>query len=882
MNALLLAGALACCEGEPVASLALELPAEAAARLAPLVELVPGAPFSREAVRHTVERLHATGEFEDVIVEAEPTPAGPAVVIRPLPAPLLLEVAREGERVLGVDALRRVARLREREALWDARLERAARDVAVHLADAGYLEARVTAEALRRPGGADAVFHVAAGRLVRVERLAVDGAAGEAEALVALARPRPGRVYRRREAQQAAERMRRRLASAGFWRASVAVREVYDPARARIALGFVVARGARLEVAFEGDRPGHRLEARVRRMVRDGGARGEVLEEAGDLLEDALRRRGHRAAQVAYSEASGAGATRITFTARAGPAAQVASVSVAGWQPPSDLPRLRAGAPLEDRLVDEDVRALARALEEDGHAQAAVTAEVAEGGGQLPVVYRVAPGPRTLVSAFEVEAPGGPPADASASELRTRAGLPYRARALAQDRADLLAAYRNAGYLEAEVAPELAVSEDRSTVAVRLRVAPGARTEVGHVVIGGLSRTREQVVRRELLVKPGEPLGLGRLLESQRRLQGLGLFESVSIGELDPEAPERRSVQVTLREGPRTTVSYGLGYAERDLLRGSVEVTRRNLGGLDRSLTGFVRASFLGSRVLASYREPYLLGRKQELYLTAFREEEDREAFDFIRYGGIAQTARKLCQDWSLILRGSYQRTSVFNVEVDLSEVDRQFRNSTTAGPSASLVKDTRDDLLDPRRGHFLGADLQLSSDVLGGDSFVKGFVQASAFERLTARATLALSGRLGLARTFRTAVATRLPLPERFFAGGDNSIRGFETDRAGPLEPSGTRADTLVPTGGNAVLIGNLELRLEAARRFSVALFGDAGNVFPLVSDLDPGGLRYAAGFGLRYLSALGPLRVDWGFKLNRRERESRSRVHVTIGHAF
>ena len=92
-----------------------------------------------------------------------------------------------------------------------------------------------------------------------------------------------------------------------------------------------------------------------------------------------------------------------------------------------------------------------------------------------------------------------------------------------------------------------------------------------------------------------------------------------------------------MEEAPRTTVAYGIGYAERDLLRGSVEVTRRNLFGMDRSLSTFARVSFRGSRFLATYREPFLFGRRQELFVTVFREEEDRAFFDFVRYGGFVQ-----------------------------------------------------------------------------------------------------------------------------------------------------------------------------------------------------------------------------------------------------
>src|SRR4030095_5640368 len=117
-------------------------------------------------------------------------------------------------------------------------------------------------------------------------------------------------------------------------------------------------------------------------------------------------------------------------------------------------------------------------------------------------------------------------------------------------------------------------------------------------------------------------------------------FERVTITEMDPDSPQRRSVVVRAEEAPLTSVSYGVGFAEQDYLRGSVEVTRRNLFGMDRRLSAFARASFKGFRLLGTFREPYLLGRKQELFVTAFREDEDRDAFDFIRQGVTVQTAK--------------------------------------------------------------------------------------------------------------------------------------------------------------------------------------------------------------------------------------------------
>jgi outer membrane protein insertion porin family len=650
----------------------------------------------------------------------------------------------------------------------------------------------------------------------------------------------------------------------------VQVAESRAAGAAEIDLTFTVSAAGRAQVEFAGEPLPPDLRQAVVRLLREGALQADALEEGAERIEEAFLAGGHRQVAVTRTHQAGPGAETVTYSVTPGPAAVVGSVRVASDEAAALEAQLavQPGAPLVERVLAEDVRRLQRALEEQGYAQAQVQVEVPEGGGALPVVFRVREGPRVEVGSVRVDAPPEATASTPAAELRLRPGQPYRVRDLARDHGSVLAAYRDAGYPQAEVDPEVAFEDEGRRAQVVLRVRPGARIVVDHVVISGVRGTRDSVVRRELLLHEGDPLGLQKVLESQRRLAALGIFERVGISEMDPETPGRRSLLVAAREAPLTTVAYGVGYAERDRLRGSVEVTRRNLFGMDRTVSTFARVSFRGSRLLTTFREPYLLGRRQELFLTGFREEEDRDFFDFVRWGAIVQSARALRPGWNLIARYTYQQTDSFNI-VNPDEVGREFTNSTLSGPSTSLVLDTRDDPLDPRQGRFVSADLQLSHEWLGGDSFVKGFFQAAAYQRLSSRAVLALSGRLGLARTFGLAESLLLPRPDRFYAGGDYSLRGFRIDAVNPL-------------GGNALLLGGAELRIDAGRYLSLALFTDAGNVFSLASRMDVGELRYTAGVGLRYKSAFGPLRIDWGYKLDRREDESASRLHVTIGHAF
>jgi outer membrane protein insertion porin family len=855
-------------------------------RLRPFVRLEPGEPFDAEAVRRAVELMFATGRYEDVVVDVvREGEGGVDVVFRPRLAPLLVEVRVEGDRVLSAGRAGRIARLRTGDPLWPSRLDRAARDIGLALAQRGHLEALVEPQAVRVPGGADAVFRVHAGPRVRVGRAVVEGAeAVPGLALDAQTRPRPGEVFRRATAEAARDAVRRTLVQSGRWRAEVELRETYDPGRALMNLVFQVSPGPRMTLEARGATPPSKLVSEVRTLVRDGGVTGDSLEAGAERLEKWLRAEGHREALVRAATERRPDAEAIVYEVEPGPRAVVSSVELRGADTLLVAAlRTQPGQPLVDATVEEDARSLVARLEESGHFEARVDPDVADGGGSLPVVFLARPGPRAVVSGVEVKGPSLPPSHEKRApeELALQAGQPYRVRDLARSRDTLLATWRRAGYLDARVRPEVELDEAREAARVTLVVDPGERTIVEHVVLAGLGRTRDVAVEREMVLRSGEPFSFERVLESQRRLSALGIFERVQIAELDPAQEERRDVVVSVQEAPATSWSWGVGYSEQDRLRGSVELTRRNIGGLGRTASVFARASFRGSRFLLNFREPWLLGRKLDSFLTGFWEEENRTSFDYTRKGGIVQAGRSLDSRTSLILRYLYQNTNVFNIEVPIEEIDRQYRTYTVSGPSASVVFDSRDDPLEPKHGIFLGADLQLSLQALGGESYLKGFLQATNVSRLRPDLLFVLSARLGLASTFGEASPALLPLPERFFAGGDFGPRGFPVDEVGPkvISPAGD----VYPTGGNAMLLGGAELRLNLTRSFQLASFLDTGNVYPETRDLAVADLRWSAGLGLRYRTPIGPVRVDWGYVLDPQPGDSgRSHVHLSIGHAF
>ena len=258
--------------------------------------------------------------------------------------------------------------------------------------------------------------------------------------------------------------------------------------------------------------------------------------------------------------------------------------------------------------------------------------------------------------------------------------------------------------------------------------------------------------------------------------------------------------------------------------------------------------------------------------------------------------------------RQDYTRLSNQQIQPeDRLLIDRLFPQVRLSTFFGAVLRDSRDDVLDPQRGTVLGVDASVAARAYGSEvGFAKTFLQGFAYRRLPGPGfVLATGARAGLAIGFprdvprvdtagnpvagpdglpSVDVVDELPASERFFAGGDTTVRGFALDRLGTaatLDPQG------FPQGGNGLLVLNVELRTPYWKSLGVVGFVDAGNVFERVGDIDVGGLRVATGFGLRYRSPIGPLRVDLGFKVNARllatgNRERGAIVHVSLGQAF
>ena len=566
------------------------------------------------------------------------------------------------------------------------------------------------------------------------------------------------------------------------------------------------------------------------------------------------------------------------------------------------------------------------------------------------VSLTVTEGPKTAVGDITIAGHTAVDEATLRTAITSRTGQPYYQQQVAVDRDGMLLVLLNRGYSSATIDARVVFSQDRSSAAVGFVVSEGPQVFVEHVLVVGNQKTSAEMIRREVTLKPGAPLSYAELTESQRRISGLGLFRRVRITELDHGEPNRRDLLVTVEEAPATTVGYGGGVEGGQRLRqtepggdatevfeiaprGFVEYGRRNLFGRNQSINVFARASLRTRastsnveegeeepsgytlrdyRLLGTYRLPRVLGSSNDLLVTGFLEQGLRSSFNFTRRGARAELTRRFTRELSFSGRYVIERAKLFEERLDPEDkplIDRLFPQVRLSTVSAAVIRDTRDDPLAPTRGALMGWDNDLAARAIGSEvGFVKSFAQGFFYRKLPGRrATVFAAGaRLGLAHGFDrevelvdeagepvldedgnpiVQVVTDLPASERFFAGGDTSVRGYALDRLGI--PFQTIDANGFPTGGHAVLVVNAELRVPVFGGFGAVGFMDAGQVFNRVSDFDFGQIKPTAGFGLRYLSPIGPIRVDLGFKLDRGrlptgEQERLTELHISLGQAF
>ena len=880
----------------------------------PKLPVEAGQPFHIEEERDSLQQLYRTGLYADIHAEAAPVPGG-----------LRLDfVVRRNyyNNVVRIEGLHEppsegYALAALRLGLGETFRESAVREGLAQLADALRQEGlyRAKTDYALTPHDdtrqMDVTIHVVAGPRAGVGGIQFKNHTefADAELLRHAKLDRGDRITSNRLGR-AAQRIRKFLTKANHLGARVTVeRGAYDAAANSVPLVIDVSAGPKVRVAVSGTRM---RAARVKKLIpiyAEGSVDEDLLQEGRRNLREALQGEGYFDAQVDYNTGTGEkGEQLITYTVDKGKRHKLVGVGFDGN-------KYFSGELLESRLaiqtasfaspghfsqqlVRDDADSIRGLYLSNGFIEAKVDPEVDDdyGGkvGNLFVRFHITEGSQTRVAGLKLTGNHALKDEELLNVTGSTKGQPYSDANVASDRNNILALYFNEGFPDARFESDVEQASEPNRMQLTYRITEGKQVRVDRTLITGYEYTRPKIIQRQVQVKAEAPLREGDVVETQRRLYNLGIFTRVQVAPQNPRGTAaNKDVVVEVQEGNRYTIGYGGGLEAQRLggVNGSpasssfsisplgiFEVSRANFLGRAQTVAFKVRASTFQYRGLLSYSIPDFFARQHfSLVVTTFADKtRDVQTFTAQRYEGSIELAQTLTPITTLLYRYTFRRVVVpaSSLRILPAQIPLLSQPTLISAFGITWVRDRRNNPADPSRGSFNTADVSLPEKAIGSSAnFLRVFVQNSTYHPFGRAMVFARSTQFGVEKPLRGTTPAQIPLPERFFAGGGTSIRGFSLNDAGPRDATG------FPIGGLALLAFNQEVRFPMRLPFvgnllGGAVFYDAGNVFSTVSLItlrwsppsltDLSYFSHTIGFGFRYATPIGPVRLDLGYQLN------------------
>jgi outer membrane protein insertion porin family len=558
---------------------------------------------------------------------------------------------------------------------------------------------------------------------------------------------------------------------------------------------------------------------------------------------------------------------------------------------PAEFPRFLHGRFSED-LLQKDLQSIADLYVVNGFRDVKVSKRVEDNYGgknnQIAVFLNITEGPQTFVSKISIE--GLRPVDENyvRSILRSGPGQPFSETNVASDRDSVLAYLYNNGFLNGTFDYDVTPATDSHYVELRFVINPGPQRFVRDVLVGGLNTTREKLVFDRLELNPGDPLSLSKNTDSERRLYDLGIFARVDTALQDPDGKETsKYVLYELDEARRYSVNVGVG-AEVGRIGGgytldapagaagfsprlTLGVSRINFMGLGHTLSFQSKLSNIRQQALLSYIAPQFIGNENlSLTLSAlYDSSHDVRTFSAIRREASVQLGQRVSKADTLQYRIVFRRVTQTDLLIDPLLVPLLAQPVRIGLVGMSYIQDKRDDPGDARSGIYTTIDLSYAGKFLASQTeFSRVTFRNSTYHPLRRDLVFARSTFFGWNAPLRSG--NEIPISEHYFAGGSTTQRGFPENQAGPRD-----LETGFPLGGNAVLMNNLELRFPLlGDNVGGVFFLDSGNVYSDIQHIsfrfrqqnlqDFNYMVHSAGFGIRYRTPIGPIRIDLSLSPN------------------
>ncbi|WP_353684783.1 outer membrane protein assembly factor BamA [Thermodesulfovibrio sp. 3907-1M] len=571
---------------------------------------------------------------------------------------------------------------------------------------------------------------------------------------------------------------------------------------------------------------------------------------------------------------------KITYFINEGDRKFVKKIEIQTKLPREEIEKLLAnkeGSPFNPEELENDRQRIEEYFKIKGYFNCKVfPPQLQEEDNSVSILFKVQEGEQVKIKNIEIKVKDNLLKAEAEEVAKTYINSPFNETTFLEMKRKIREIYLKNGYSEARIEGNYEIKN--SDAYVSLKIEPGSKKYFGKSIILGNEKTKTKFIYQRLLPKEGQPYNPYTLEEERQILYKTGLFSRIDI---KPQSMDSSlDLIYNFEEAPAGAFEFGFGYGEYEKAKGFAELSYINLFGMNKQIFSRVEISSLERRSYITYIDPWILKDltfKSSLLFERmdFKNIDTKDIiYKLKRYGVSAGFEKKFFESFKaeLLYEATYSKTWDVMPEVVIS--DQDIGELFISGIKASLIYDSRDNPFDPTKGWLAGVTSKLSSEFLGSEiNFMKSSFYINKYTELTKGFVLATSLRGGWAWLYRGT--DNLPISERYFLGGRDTVRGYAQNTLGPKQDN-------QPTGGNAFLMGNIEFRTYLGKNFSIVNFLDFGNVWKRVGDVDVSNLKYTTGAGLRYKTPVGPLRIDYGYKLNRKAGESHGEIHFSIGHAF
>jgi outer membrane protein insertion porin family len=431
--------------------------------------------------------------------------------------------------------------------------------------------------------------------------------------------------------------------------------------------------------------------------------------------------------------------------------------------------------------------------------------------------------------------------------------------------------YANVGRASVDVNPKMDMQPE-SRIAISFEINEGPTVYVERINIAGNVRSQDKILRRELQLSEGEIFTLRKLQRSKQRLTNLGYFEKVDVTTAPGSDKSKIIVNVDVTERPTGLFSIGGGFSSSDGLLGTIDLSQNNFLGRGWQAAIKIRAGANLQQGQISFTEPWLFDRPLSAGFDLFSIQRQYTEYDYRSIGGAVRLSHPFEEYWRWHLGYRLTQDRISSVRIEDAFLEEEKGTLITSLVTAALTRDSRDSVQTPSRGGQFTVSTEVAG--LGGDThFAKATALLTYFKPIWFGHILSGRAEGGYGFGFGEE---RLPVYERFYLGGPNSIRSFKTRQISPKDEFGTRI------GGTTEVLGNIEYIIPLPFNLRAAGFFDVGNVYGFSTKFDLTDLRTAAGAGLRWISPFGPIRVDYGFNLDPRPGEKAGNFQFSVGSTF